>query len=205
MELSELAQTRLIVLTVLLALAAAWYLSRRTDRQRLARFQSLAQAMGTVAESADEFLFRFTVEIDTRAVEVAYRHLGRPGAQGWYLETSLPLRGIPDTHCVDIRPRFSLLRRDELRSADFDRQFALRDAGLPMPAHWLREPVRAAICAFFNGELDLEWLSIDAARLRHRTCLPLTALDARRLGDLLRRQVAVAIEIEKSSAPLGHW
>ncbi len=205
MESPELAQTRLILLAAGVAIVVCWLLARASGRRRLARFEEIARGWGTTATRENEFLLRFEAEVSGRAVEVRYQHIGGSSVSGWtpdwYLVTVIPLRGVRDVHSVEIRPRSSRARRGEASpgsTLEFERDFEIRDQGYPLTQGWATEPTRDAIYAFHSQGLPLELLSIEEARLVHRTRTPLSRFEGEGLRLLLTRQAAVADALERA-------
>jgi hypothetical protein len=202
MDLSELAQTRLILALVVAGVLLAWALSRASHKRREARFAALAQSLGSQAVREGEFLSRFPIEVDGRALEVRYQHLGRAvGAGGWtpdwYLITEIPLKGVSELHSADIRPRS---RRTKLDPDDpgFAEHIRVRDFGYPLREGWLNARTRRALADFYALDLPLDSLNIEAARLVHRMHDPIRKIDGPGVRDLLARQVAVASALEQA-------
>lgn len=136
--------------------------------------------------------------MEGRSADVRSEHRGGSGRGGgtWYVVTSVPLQGVSELHSVDIRPRWR--RRGAVETAeDFERCFAVNDAGYPLRDGWLNERVRRAIAHFYALELPLYLLSIEEGRLIHRSPLSLRQIDGALLRDLLARQVAVAEALER--------
>jgi hypothetical protein len=201
MELDELAQARLIVLLVVLAMVAFWVRGVVTDRRRQARFAALAQSFGAEVVREGEFLSRFPVEIDGRMFDVRLRHIGRGSgnwAPGWCVITGVALRGVPDIHSAEIRPRMRRPRAVDPRDPDFEKHFPVLDAGYPLRQGWLNDRVRGAIAHFYALELPLDPLILEEGRLIHRSLLPVQRFDGTNLRELLTRQSAVAAALERA-------
>ena len=202
MELGELAQTRLIVLAVVLAILGAWALSRASDRRRARRFADLAAALDREVVREGEYRSRFTIEVDGREVEVRHQHFGRgagaTSSPGWQVLTSVPLRGVSELHSALIAPRLGRGRPIDPRDEDFERRFRIHDLGMPLRAGWLGPRVRAALAHFYAMELPLATLDLEAARLVHRGSEALLRLDAAAVRELLERQVALAETLERA-------
>lgn len=202
MELGELAQTRLIVLAVVLAILAAWALSRASDRRRARRFADLAAALDREVARDGESLHRFTLEVDGREVEVRHQHFGRgvgaSSSPGWQVLTSVPLRGVSELHSAQIAPRFGRRRPIDPSDEDFARRFRIHDLGMPLRAGWLGPRVRAALAHFYALELPLALLDLEEARLVHRGSEALLRVGGDRLRELLVRQVALAEALERA-------
>ena len=203
MELSELAQTRLIALAVGLVIAMAWVLSIANDRRRQARFAALAHSFGSKVVREGKFLSRFPVEVGGRIFDVRYQHIGRGVGSGgwtpgWYVVTEIPLEGVSELHSAEIRARSGLLRVVDPRDSDFEKDFSVRDSGYPLRQGWLNTRMRGAITYFYALELPLDPLGIEEGRLIHRAHVPIKRLDGVLLRDLLTRQVAVADALERA-------
>lgn len=128
------------------------------------------------------------------------QHIGGSGSEGrgWTVVTEVPLQGVSELHSADILPRMRLRRDVEALESDFDRNFKVRDAGYPLRDGRLNGRVRGAIAHFYALELPLDRLSIEEARLIHRSSLPLQRFDGAILRELLTRQVAVAAALERA-------
>jgi len=203
MELSELAQIRLIVLGVGLIIAAFWAGGIVAGRRRQFHFASLAQSLGCKAVREGQFLSRFAVAVDGRSFEVRYQHIGKGAgvggwAPGWYVVTETTLKGVTDMHSAEIRPRARRPRAVDPDDHDFGKYFALRDAGYPLREGWLNHRTRGAIAHFYALALPLDPLVIEEARLIHRAHLPVRRLDAGSLREVLTRQAQVAAALENA-------
>lgn len=202
MELGELAQTRLIVLAVVLAILGAWALSRAAERRRARRFAELAAALDRQVVREGESRSRFTVEVDGREVEVSHQHFGRgmgaDSSPGWQVLTSVPLRGVSELHSARIAPRLGRRRPIDPRDEDFERRFRIHDLGMPLRAGWLGPRVRAALAHFYAMELPLAPLDLEEARLVHRGSEALLGAGRDQLRELLVRQVALAETLERA-------
>jgi len=75
--MTELAQVRLLVLAIVVAILAAWAGSIASRRRQEARFAALAASFGSQVVREGKFLSRFPVEIDGRSLEVRYQHIGK--------------------------------------------------------------------------------------------------------------------------------
>jgi hypothetical protein len=200
MEIGELAQTRLIVLGVLLAIAAWWAAGRAAERRRQARFTALAQALGAEGVRAGDLHWHFATAVGDRPVDVRHRYLGSqsaPGSRGWRVITEMPLRGVSELHSAEIRPR-TRRRFAGARDTDFGSHFAIRDFGMPLREGWLGPRVRTAVGHFYALDLPLDSLSIEEGRLVHRAAAPLKRFDAAALRELLARQATVATALERA-------
>jgi hypothetical protein len=193
--LDELTQARLIVFLVVLAVAVFWASGVISNRRRFARFAALAQSFGSKIDRQGEFLSRFAVDMDGRRLEVRCQHIGK---RGWFVVTEVPLQGVSELHSADILPRWKLRRGTETHGSDFDRHFKVQDAGYPLRDGWLTERVRGVIAHFYALDLPLDRLSIEEARLIHRSRLPPGRFDGAILRELLTRQVAVAAALERA-------
>jgi hypothetical protein len=203
MELSELTQIRLIALGVGLVIVAAWVRGIANGRRRQARFAALAQSFGSRVVREGTFLSRFPVEVDGRAFDVRYQHIGRGVGSGgwtpdWYVVTEVPLQGVSELHSAEIRARGRRPRVVDPHDPDFEKYFTVRDAGYPLRQGWLNGRVRGAIAHFYAFELPLDPLGIEEGRLIHRAHVPVQRLDGGLLRDLLTRQVAVADALERA-------
>lgn len=139
--------------------------------------------------------------MDGRRLEVRCQHIGGSGSggRGWSVVTEVPLRqGVSELHIADILPRWRLRRGTETPESDFDRHFRVHDAGFPLRDGWLTKRVREAIAHFYALDLPLDRLSIEEARLIHRSRLPPGRFDSAILRELLTRQVAVAAALERA-------
>lgn len=201
-ELGELAQMRLTVLAVLLAILGAWALSRAAERRRQRRFAALAAALGREVRREGESRFSFEVEVDGRPVEVRHQHHGRgvgmESSAGWQVITAVPLRGVSQLHSARIRPRLGRRRPVDPRDADFERRFVVQDFGMPLRAGWLTPRVRAALAGFYALDLPLAALDLEEARLVHRGSERLLGVDGVALREMLARQVALAEALERA-------
>jgi hypothetical protein len=201
MELGELAQTRLIVLAVVLGILAAWALSRATDRRRARRFASLAATLDRQVVRENEFLSRFTFEVAGREVEVRHQHFGGGGERsgpGWQVLTSVPLRGVSQLHSARIARRLGRGGPIDPSDEDFERRFRIQDFGMPLRQGWLGPRVRAALAHFYAMDLPLAPLDLEEGRLVHRGSETLLRLGGDRLRELLARQVALAEALERA-------
>lgn len=201
MELSELAQIRLIAMIVVLAVLICWALAGASARRRLTRFSSLARSVGAKVAKEGEFLYRFSIELDGRVFDIRHQHIGgRSGAGGWapdwYLVTATRLRNVSDLHCADIRPRGRPTTLLESSPTAFERHFSVRDTGYPLRNGWLTEHTRSGISEFYALDLPLEPLAIEEATLVHQSRHLLRRLQAVDLRELLIRQAAVASALE---------
>jgi hypothetical protein len=97
-------------------------------------------------------------------------------------------------------PRSSRARRARLLRprSRIRTDFEIRDQGYPLTQGWATEPTRDAIYAFHSQGLPLELLSIEEARLVHRTRTPLSRFEGEGLRRLLTRQAAVAAALERA-------
>jgi hypothetical protein len=199
-ELTGLAQTRLIIVTIVLALLGCWYLSSRAARRRLRDFAALARTFGVEAANEGEFLSKFQVGIDGRDIEVRYQHLnGQAGAiNAWYLVTSIPLRGVSELHSIDIRLRNGRARPDSPPATEFQDDFSVRDADGSQVGRWLNERTRVAIHAFYAQDLSLGPISIEEGKLIHRSSGLPCSFSGGRLRELLERQSTIAAAIESA-------
>lgn len=154
--------------------------------------------MGSEVVREGEFLSRFAIEVEGRAFDVLYQHRGGRGQAvgAWYLVTSVPLQGVSELHSTDIRSRRKVRGAVESPKA-FEKHFKVNDAGYPLRDGWLNERVRTAIAHFYAVELPLYLLSIEEARLVHRSPLSLGSIDGSSLRELLTRQAAVAAALER--------
>lgn len=202
MELSELAQARLISFLVVLAFVTFWISGNLRDRRRQARFAALAQSFGKEAVREGEFLSRFPVEIDGRTFDVRLQHRGKgpvsKGPGSWYVVTEVALQGVSDLHSTDIRARWRRPKVVDPRDPDFGKYFTVYDAGYPLREGWLNHQVRTAIAHFYALDLPLDPLSIEEGRLIHRALLPVKRFDNEILRELLTRQGTVAAALEQA-------
>ena len=203
MELSELAQTRLIALVVGLVIAAVWALSIASGRRRQARFAALAQSFGSRVVREEKSLSRFPVEVDGRSFDVRYQLIGRGVGSGgwtpgWYVVTEVPLQGVSELHSAEIRARGKRPQSIDPHDPDFEKYFTVHDAGYPLRQGWLNTHVRGAIAHFYALELPLDPLGIEEGRLIHRANVPVQRLDGALLREILTRQVAVANALESA-------
>ena len=201
MELSELAQIRLIALAVGLAILAAWALARAGERRRGRRFAALAASVGRQPVRESEHRWSFTLEVDGRTVEVRHQHLsagaGAERGAGWQLLTVVPLRGVSQLHSARIRRRFGRRRAavDDARPGD---GFAVQDFGMPLRPGWLGPRVAGALAGFYALELPLAPLDVEEGRLVHRAGERLLRIEGAALRQLLERQAAVAAALERA-------
>lgn len=72
MELSELAQIRLVTIGVILIFVAIWTRGIVGGRRRQAHFVDLARSFGGKVTREGKFLSRFPVEIDGRTFDVRF-------------------------------------------------------------------------------------------------------------------------------------
>jgi hypothetical protein len=201
MELSELTQTRLITMGILLILVAFWTRGIVGGRRRQAHFADLARSFGSQVTREGKFLSRFPVEIDGRTFDVRFQHIGRNSGgwtPDWYVVTETALQGVSDLHSAEIRARGRRPGAVEPRESDFEKHFTLRDAGYPLRQGWLNDRVRGAIYHFYALELPPDPLGIEEGRLIHRAHLPVRRLDGALLRELLTRQAAVAAALERA-------
>jgi hypothetical protein len=203
MELSELAQIRLITLVVGLVIATVWVLGIAGRRRQQARFAALAQSFGSKVVREGNFLSRFPVEVDGRTFDVRYQHIGRGVGSGgwtpgWYVVTEVPLQGVSELHSAEIRARARRPRDIDPHDPDFEKYFTVRDAGYPLRQGWLTGRMRGAIAHFYAFELPLAPLGIEEGRLIHRAHVPVRRLDGALLRELLTRQAAVADALERA-------
>jgi hypothetical protein len=194
MESGELMETRLIAGGVIAAVSLWFVLARHVDLRRRRRFDALAQVMGgeVVAETGHRWLF--AVQVSGRPVEVRYWLLPKGP---WHLVTSVSLAGVSELHAVDIRPRLGA-RVIDGRDADFERQVAVHDLGLPLREGWLQPGVRGALGHLFAHPLAGGTLSIEEGRLVLRSAVSLPQVDAGALRQLLDRLVATAAAVERA-------
>jgi len=201
MELSELAQIRLITIGGILILVAFWTRGIVGGRRRQAHLAALAQSFGGKVTREGKFLSRFPVEIDGRTFDVRFQHIGRNSGgwtPDWYVVTETALQGVSDLHSAEIRARGRRPGAVEPRESDFEKHFAVRDAGYPLRQGWLNERTRGAIYHFYALELPPDPLGIEEGRLIHRARLPVRRLDGALLRELLTRQGAVAAALERA-------
>jgi hypothetical protein len=204
MELSELAQTRLITMGIILILVAFWTRGIVGGRRRQAHFATLAQSFGGKVTREGKFLSRFPAEIDGRTFDVRFQHIGGGGSGGggwtpdWYVVTETALQGVSDLHSAEIRARGWRPGVAEPRESDFEKHFTVRDAGYPLRQGWLNDRVRGAIYHFYALELPPDPLGIEEGSLIHRAHLPVRRLDGALLRELLTRQGAVAAALERA-------
>jgi hypothetical protein len=202
-ELDELAQTRLIVLALALAGLAVWATSRAAARRRERRFAALAESLGGEVLREGPSLARFLVEVDGREIEVRHHHQGRAAgtnwSPGWQMITVVPLRGVSELHSARIGPRWGRRPPESLDPRDdaFADHFTVRDFGMPLREGWLGGRARAAIAHFYALDLPLAPLDLEEGRLLHRGDERLLRLDGTRMRELLERQVAVGVALER--------
>lgn len=135
-------------------------------------------------------------------MEVRMQHIGggdsNAGSSGWHVVSELRLQGVSELHSADIRRRSWRRRIVEADAAEFETHFEIRDAGLPLRNGWLNPGMRETIVRFFALGLSNDPLSIENARLIHRSRLALRKFDGAALRELLTRQFAVAAALERT-------
>jgi hypothetical protein len=202
MELTALAQARLIVFAVAFAVIASWGIAVSSTRRRRRRFAALARSLNVEALDEGRFLSRFRVGVEGRAIEVLYQHIGGRTGVGWtsdwYLVTTVPLHGISELHSAGIHLRTRRSRLGNPSEAEFKENFSVRDEGYPLRTGWLTDRTRGAIYEFYRPDLPLEPLMIEEAKLVHRSRHLLRHLESGGLRELLGRQAAVAAALESS-------
>lgn len=202
MELSELALTRLVIVSVVLAVIACFALAAASTRRRVRRFEALARSLGAAMVKENKFHYRFALELEGRSFDIRYQHIGGSSSSGgwtpdWYVVTSTPLRSVSELHSAELRFRS---RRAALTAApeDFEQHFSMHDSGYPLPKGWLTGRLKRSVTEFFGLDLHLERLVIEEATLLHRSRHLLRRLEGGTLRELLMRHGAVASALESA-------
>ncbi|HVE69981.1 MAG TPA: hypothetical protein VNI54_01335 [Thermoanaerobaculia bacterium] len=189
--MDELTQSRLIVLAVVGAIAAAWVIANRSAKRHEKRFAELGQSLGVRVDRESEFLSRFLVDVNGRVFEVTRQHIGRIG---WLLVTTTELSGVSALHSADVRPRASRKKASPASADDF----VVRDQGYPLRKGWLTAATAHSLRMFYDTELPLGPLYVEEGKLIHRSPSSFGLLDGPSLQDLLSRQGALASQLERS-------
>ncbi|HEX7833745.1 MAG TPA: hypothetical protein VF787_29090 [Thermoanaerobaculia bacterium] len=190
MQLDETTWKWLTIGTIAVAVVLYLTVSRLIERRRRALVDGLAQAFGATATHGSDATSRFYANVIDRRCEIAHGYHCRTAdgryARGYRLIVVVPLHGVSDIY------NLSLKRVDGQRSAE---SLSVTISGYQPRDGWLTVALREAIFDFYDVAVDRGTLNLEAGALMFATN---RRVDGPTLLDLVRRQLSVAANIERT-------